>query len=1277
MPLKLFAGTLPWLQNWRVYIGRAPAELPPRSLIIFPLRENILPCGLAGILAIKKERRESSSPHPAAALDAGLRPVMQNGMAALLAGSIDPAGYLGGQDPLAILERLTLTMKEEDPFLELLVSPEQTGRVAALALQINAFAVAEEKLLEDNALRFTTAEIEIINSRQMILKDIAWALEKDILENTRRVQVLATGANDVPAAPAALKKYVQLNYLLNSLDRLEVRGRDSAGIQISMSFKDPGVWGDAFAGIREAGLAEDFHARIRSGDFVNGSIHLSRRGGAAAVTAEEASAREGSGAVSSPSKGGSQDTDCISLTFVYKTASTIGELGRNVRELRETISRDRLLRLLAGLETEFVVSLAHTRWASVGSITVENCHPINNFTRGEASGAAPAGTGAEKYFPAYGRGYWSISVALNGDIDNYRQLRHTLEAGGELIAPEVTTDTKIIPLEIERHLREGSDAAEAFRRAVNAFEGSHAIAMVTDLEPGKVFLALRGSGQSIYIGIAGDRYLFSSELYGLVEGTPYFLKMDGETPAAAGGEAGQIFILDENSAGGAAGIRACSYGGAPLTITSGMIQRAEITTRDIDRGAYPHYFLKEINEAGASIRKTLRGKYLIRENGDGRRQVNFNLGEDIVPEKIRRSLSERRLKRITVIGHGTAAVAGQAVADAFTRYIGNSQIKITAQIASELSGFELAERLEDTLIIPITQSGTTTDTNRAVAMAAERGGWIIAIVNRRQSDITTKSHGVFYTSDGRDIEMSVASTKAFYSQIVAGHLLALYFAQLLATMSDEAIAGELTVIAAAPAMMTQVMHRGEDLRRSAEMLTRGKKYWAVVGSGPNKAAADEIRIKLSELCYKTISSDIVENKKHIDLSAEPLIIVCAAGNPPAVVGDIVKDVAIFRAHKAGTVVFTDEGEERFDAYADTVIPIPRAPLPLPVILNTVAGHLWGYYAARSIDAEATFLREFRSRMNQAMIEQGKRAYSLYDRLFDRQFRRLVGDFAAAFQERLDEGRFSQIGVRTVANIVLLLKYAMGKLPLEDFWMDFKGQEEFTSPLDLLDISLGHAIDELSRPIDAIRHQAKTVTVGTSRKDEVLSGLIFELLRELGFPAKALTGKNIMALKTLQPAVGEIRGYTLYRISHLDTEGHPTDDTLLEIVKREGVAARMSSRTERSRKLMGTKRTIVRMGQIYAGFGKTDGATIIIIPTLGNNFQVEMLLLLHVGYREDLTTTEKKEALGYRYNDIRNLINEYNLSWSDDYLQRLPMAALIGETVEAITDLIRKQLKEPA
>ena len=186
-----------------------------------------------------------------------------------------------------------------------------------------------------------------------------------------------------------------------------------------------------------------------------------------------------------------------------------------------------------------------------------------------------------------------------------------------------------------------------------------------------------------------------------------------------------------------------------------------------------------------------------------------------------------------------------------------------------------------------------------------------------------------------------------------------------------------------------------------EKTAKQKRYWAVVGSGPNKAAADEIRIKLSELCYKTISSDFIENKKHIDLSAEPLIIVCAAGNPEAVTGDVVKDAAIFKAHKSGVVVFADEGETRFDAIADAVIPIPKAPMPLPVILNTVAGHLFGYYAACSIDEDALFLREFKGRLNLVMVEQARRNMTLYESIADGRLRRLVNDFTVRFN-RLQE-----------------------------------------------------------------------------------------------------------------------------------------------------------------------------------------------------------------------------------------------------------------------------------
>jgi glucosamine--fructose-6-phosphate aminotransferase (isomerizing) len=1218
------------LKKWKVYVGADPDRVSAPAVIFFPSERTILPCGLAGILTIKQT---SWTDEPEKEIDDLFDVVSRSPMQKILAGALLSEAYLNGKDALDALENRISVLKRTAPFERLFYDVGEAARLAALSQKINAFIAEEQNFLENGAASFATGDLEIINSRLTRMKDVCWALEKDILDNIGRILKLSGAERPEDLAPEAFSKYRKINFLLNSLDRLEVRGRDSAGIQISFRLPGPGDLADILARLGQKGLHDEFRRRAAVGDLVNGSIACS-------------------------------ETPPF-VSFTYKTASIIGELGRNIRELRKSVSGDAVLREFAISPTAFETTLAHTRWASVGAITEDNCHPINNFTLAEGV----------RRFPAYGDGDWTINVALNGDIDNYPVLRRRLEAGRELLVPDVTTDTKIIPLQIESHLREGHDLLASFRLAVCDFEGSHAIAMTSSLEPSRTFLALKGSGQTIYVGLAPDRYVFSSELYGLVEETSAFFQMDGEKPAIAGDpdSAGQIVILDQGAGGGLAGIRSMSYGGAPLLWRQEDIRQAEMTTRDIDRGAYPHFFLKEISESALSVHKTILGKYLITQGKDGTKQVRFNLGPEVVPEKVRRAFERDEIRRVVVIGHGTAAVAGAAVADALERRLRGAPILIEAQIASELSGFHLREDMHDTLIIPITQSGTTTDTNRAVAMAVQRGAAVIAIVNRRQSDITGKSDGVFYTSDGRDIEMSVASTKAFYSQIVAGHILSLHLAQMLQTLSDEAIAAELETLESAPALMQRVLAQKEAIRRSVQDHAGQKKYWAVVGSGPNKAAADEIRIKLSELCYKTISSDVVENKKHIDLSAEPLILICAAGAPEAVTGDIVKDAAIFKAHKAGVIVFADEGETRFDGLADAVIAIPRAPLPLPVILNTVAGHLWGYYAACKIDEDALFFREFRSRLNLTLTDSGRHQALFYEKIADKQFRNMIRDFSISLREKLSGGGFSTSGVGTISELVLLLKYAVGKIPLEDFWQDFR--DETLSPIDRLDICLGHAIDELSRPIDTIRHQAKTVTVGTSRKEQPLEGMVFELLKKLHIPLRQLIGKNILAIRNVQPALAEIKGYTLYAVNNLDPEGNPQDISTIAIRQRSGVALQMRSRVEQSHLLMGAKKTIVAAGHVYLGRGKTDGAQIMVVPLLGEGPGVRNLLLIHVAFNESLSLPEKIAVLGRRFNDLRNLVNEYNVPWNDRYLESIPLETLFSEPVEILAGQINFQVEK--
>jgi glucosamine--fructose-6-phosphate aminotransferase (isomerizing) len=121
----------------------------------------------------------------------------------------------------------------------------------------------------------------------------------------------------------------------------------------------------------------------------------------------------------------------------------------------------------------------------------------------------------------------------------------------------------------------------------------------------------------------------------------------------------------------------------------------------------------------------------------------------------------------------------------------------------------------DTLVVAISQSGTTTDTNRAVDMVRERGARTLGIVNRRDSDLTFKVEGVIYPSSGRDIEMSVASTKAFYSQVVAGAVLGLFISRIQGHRSEAFVSDEIRQWLRLPDQMRQVLAMYRQIEASA------------------------------------------------------------------------------------------------------------------------------------------------------------------------------------------------------------------------------------------------------------------------------------------------------------------------------------------------------------------------------------------------------------------------------------------------------------------------------
>jgi hypothetical protein len=178
------------------------------------------------------------------------------------------------------------------------------------------------------------------------------------------------------------------------------------------------------------------------------------------------------------------------------------------------------------------------------------------------------------------------------------------------------------------------------------------------------------------------------------------------------------------------------------------------------------------------------------------------------------------------------------------------------------------------------------------------------------------------------------------------------------------------------------------------------------------------------------------------------------------------------------------------------------------------------------------------------------------------------------------------------------------------------------------------------------------------------------MKELGFNVESLSSRNGIAARRIQKAVREVRGYTLYQLQSLDLSGKPGEGTTISIAGRGGISLSMKSRVETPGTLMGTKRIIANTGDLYAGFGKTDKASIVIMPLLGERGLIGHLLLVQVDFRDDMTPPEKREVLGDKYGKIRELTREYNIPWEDSYLEGFSTAFLLGEGLDGIVGAIR-------
>jgi glucosamine--fructose-6-phosphate aminotransferase (isomerizing) len=395
-----------------------------------------------------------------------------------------------------------------------------------------------------------------------------------------------------------------------------------------------------------------------------------------------------------------------------------------------------------------------------------------------------------------------------------------------------------------------------------------------------------------------------------------------------------------------------------------------------------------------------------------------------------------------------------------------------------------------------------------------------------------------------------------------------------------------------------------------------------------------------------------------------MILVCAAGLTGSNADDVAKEVAIYRAHKAAPVVIATEGEGRYTS-ALQALTVPATHPRLAFVLSAMVGHLFGYEAALAIDEGARPLREARAAIEAAVGQrvEGVEPEALLDHLRP-EFEPLSARFHDALHSREYDGHLE---ASTASRTSALFRYALGRSPLDGYQAEYGKVGTPGVIVEDLTAALTRAIEELTRPIDAIKHQAKTVTVGISRTDETL--LEVPLVRAVlatGAHRDQLTYRTLRTLADISPVVADVVGFTRYRI-----EGRPGIEgaATATVVDRGGIARDLPSRTDRSPELRGTKHRVAHEREVLLAQGRRDGRPIVIVPEVKDG-EPTGITLLHVRFADRLPVATARGVLqGYRnrYAVLRDAVRETEPTFREDLLADIPADVLMTEPINQLAD----------
>jgi glutamine---fructose-6-phosphate transaminase (isomerizing) len=499
----------------------------------------------------------------------------------------------------------------------------------------------------------------------------------------------------------------------------------------------------------------------------------------------------------------------------------------------------------------------------------------------------------------------SIAVVHNGIIENHAALRAELTAAGFRFESE--TDTEVVAHLLQQAVDGGADLAEALRLAVPRLHGAYALAVVDAAHPDRLLVARKGS--PLVIGIGIGEHFAASDAMALLPVTNRFV------------------YLEE---GDLAELRTDSY---RVFSTDGRTQTRELRTSAlsadaVDKGPYRHYMTKEIFEQPVALAQTLQG-----------RTVDGHVLEACLGPKAEALLA--RVQCVHIAACGTSSHAGMVARYWFEQI---ARMPCQVELASEFR-YRDPVIASDTLFITISQSGETADTLEALRHARQSPNVAASLVicNAPESSLVRESDIALMTHAGP--ERSVASTKAFTTQLMALALVMLLLARRRGAITAEREAALVAQLEAAPRLVEAVLAQDARLLALAERLMH-KQHALFLGRGPMWPVAMEGALKLKEISYIHAEAYAAGELKHGPLALVdehmPVIAVAPRGELMEKVKSNLQEV---RARGGELIVFADAEAGFADEPGVTVFDMPHGAELTDPIVYTLPLQLLAYHVA--------------------------------------------------------------------------------------------------------------------------------------------------------------------------------------------------------------------------------------------------------------------------------------------------------------------------------------------